>query len=338
VLSPLLVVLLLLFEPPAPGSEVAADPPPPTEAHLRSWVADLGHPEFKRREDATTQLQQWGELALPRIRRAAVSSDPEVRIRCVQILARILELGSEAAALDAELALEELASLGDSTVRLRAGYVLDSFSEIRTERLIHRIQVLGGFVTRAEHTTSQSQQIFITEEWKGDDADFLRLARLSETDYAIYLIEGANVSDAARAQLVKMAPRMEFRLQTRGRVALGISNDSTPGVNGVKIGSPSPDGAAHRAGLRRDDVIIQIRDTKVTKFEDITEYVRKCKPGEPVPVTVLREGVTSTETLEFTIQPRPWITDRMRQERDEYLKRREAAVRGQTSVSSPMRQ
>ncbi|HWE36073.1 MAG TPA: hypothetical protein VG406_05820 [Isosphaeraceae bacterium] len=64
-------------------------PGPGPEADPTSLVARLGSPRFVEREEATRSLQDLGEKALPALRAARESKDPEVRTRVAALVDRI---------------------------------------------------------------------------------------------------------------------------------------------------------------------------------------------------------------------------------------------------------
>lgn len=72
------VTLLVLFVP--------AFAEPTTEAETARMVRQLGAPSFAEREAATRALRSLGEKALPALRRASASSDPEARRRATLLL------------------------------------------------------------------------------------------------------------------------------------------------------------------------------------------------------------------------------------------------------------
>jgi Peptidase family M28/PDZ domain len=65
-------------------------------------------------------------------------------------------------------------------------------------------------------------------------------------------------------------------------------SDSPGGVRltGVRAGSP-----AEKAGLRGNDIIVQIGDTRVPDLQGMTNALRSHKPGDVVEIRILREGV-----------------------------------------------
>ena len=50
-----------------------------------------------------------------------------------------------------------------------------------------------------------------------------------------------------------------------------------------------PDSAAEEAGIRRDDIILEVNGEKVTRDNPLAEIILKYKPGDEVNMKVLRE-------------------------------------------------
>ncbi|WP_448202924.1 RIP metalloprotease RseP [Azospirillum sp. sgz302134] len=74
-----------------------------------------------------------------------------------------------------------------------------------------------------------------------------------------------------------------------------------PDVGGVQPGS-----AAERAGLRPGDVIVSINGSGIQRFEEIRQIV-SIQPGEPLQMTVQRDGRTETLTATPDVKE---VTDR----------------------------
>ena len=77
----------------------------------------------------------------------------------------------------------------------------------------------------------------------------------------------------------------------RLRVYLGTIPDYSQGEeNGVRLSGVSKGGPADLAGLRGDDVIVDLAGTEVNNIYDYTYILGSLKVGEEVSVTVLRDG------------------------------------------------
>jgi S1-C subfamily serine protease len=70
-------------------------------------------------------------------------------------------------------------------------------------------------------------------------------------------------------------------------------------ASGVLIVKVAPQGAAARAGLKPDDVIVQIGKNAVTDVASLVDALIKMNPGDLVPVRIYRgeEQLTVNVTL-----------------------------------------
>jgi serine protease Do len=69
---------------------------------------------------------------------------------------------------------------------------------------------------------------------------------------------------------------------------LGVSTDEDDG--GAKITNVTEGSGADKAGLKEDDVITKINDTKIEDPSDLTKAIGKYKPEDKVTVTYKRDG------------------------------------------------
>lgn len=65
--------------------------PDGAEVKIEAAATDLGSPDFKAREEATVALQGYEELAIPALKKAARSADPEVVRRAETVLKKLRE-------------------------------------------------------------------------------------------------------------------------------------------------------------------------------------------------------------------------------------------------------
>lgn len=70
---------------------------------------------------------------------------------------------------------------------------------------------------------------------------------------------------------------------------LGVTTDRE-GEEGVIIREVNKGSAAEKAGLKKDDIITKIDETKIEDPDDLTTVIRKHKPEEKVQVTFKRDG------------------------------------------------
>jgi serine protease Do len=81
------------------------------------------------------------------------------------------------------------------------------------------------------------------------------------------------------------------------RAMLGVVTEDTEG--GVKVTEVTNESAAKKAGIKEGDIITKIGDTKIEDPDQLTEAVRKHKPGEKVAVTLLRDKKEQKVTAEL---------------------------------------
>ena len=88
---------------------------------------------------------------------------------------------------------------------------------------------------------------------------------------------------------------LRFISQARAPVTIGISGDESEKVN-FKIANVRADSPAADAGLQIDDVITSFGGNKFTSA-NFLKVLARYKPGDKVPVTLLRAGHTITTTV-----------------------------------------
>jgi serine protease Do len=98
---------------------------------------------------------------------------------------------------------------------------------------------------------------------------------------------------------------------TRGYLGVAIQ-DVTPALapefnlqndHGAIVSEVEPNGPADKAGLKDGDVIVKFNGDQITDSRQLQLDVAGIKPGEKIPVQVLRNG--DEKTLDVTIKPVP---------------------------------
>jgi predicted metalloprotease with PDZ domain len=119
-------------------------------------------------------------------------------------------------------------------------------------------------------------------------------------DFFARYVEGHGIPDYAR-----LLGRAGILLKSNaGRASAGVLTlQDDPG--GVRITADVPFGSpAYQAGLERDDVLLTVGGTKVTRAADVEKHVQARKPGEPLPVMYERRGARLSTALKLGDDPR----------------------------------
>jgi len=78
------------------------------------------------------------------------------------------------------------------------------------------------------------------------------------------------------------------------KAVLGVG--STKDEKGAKIKSIEKESAAEKAGLKQDDIITKVGDTKIEGSDDLYDAIGKHEPEDKVTITYLRDGKESQTT------------------------------------------
>lgn len=93
------------------------------------------------------------------------------------------------------------------------------------------------------------------------------------------------------AEIDKVLPRLKNRekIAAQNRPYLGIQpGEGNPDVEGVQIAEVVNDSPAAKAGIRKDDVLVEFDGKKITDFESLREQLGEKKIGDTVAVKVKR--------------------------------------------------
>ena len=86
------------------------------------------------------------------------------------------------------------------------------------------------------------------------------------------------------------------------RAFLGVSSDQAA-RGGAQVGGVVSGGPAAKAGLREDDVIVEIDGEPVQEPNDVSAAVNASRPGDELSVVVERDGERRTLTVTLGEQP-----------------------------------
>jgi len=118
------------------------------------------------------------------------------------------------------------------------------------------------------------------EDMKGEDIQILRNNGIGP------------LMPRIRARIAPMIGGMKMMHDGNNRAFLGVVTEKTE--KGAKINSVEKESAAEKAGLKKDDIITKVGDTKIESSNDLYEAIGKYKPEEKVSVTYLRDGKENT--------------------------------------------
>lgn len=82
------------------------------------------------------------------------------------------------------------------------------------------------------------------------------------------------------------------------RAMLGVTTEKTAG--GAEIQSVTKESAAEKVGLKENDIITKVGDKKIESPDDLSEAIKKQKPGDKVSITYLRDKKEQKVTAELT--------------------------------------
>lgn len=91
------------------------------------------------------------------------------------------------------------------------------------------------------------------------------------------------------------------------RPYLGVLAEAVPGGTeraGVRVRDVAPGSPAAEAGLKRGDEIVKVGNKKVENFEGLANALTQHKPGDKVPLEVVRDGKEQTLTVTLGERPR----------------------------------
>ena len=148
--------------------------------------------------------------------------------------------------------------------------------------------------------------ILTLQKWKGTSKDLEHIKRLDRLRQ-LYVIRKEveemkyvhAISEEDVAEIQRALPQVE--VSWRGPAFLGVSGTDLLG-RGCEINTVSPNQAAAKAGLQRNDLILQFDGQDVDSFEQLVRLIGRHDPGDKIPATALR----GNQILEFEIVLEGW--------------------------------
>jgi len=290
-----------------PRTDLPAPPPLPKTVdpaavrhQARQFIKELDSADFRVRLAASRKLSEVAVGAVDELRMAAAQGSLEVRVRVIEILKTMYISPKDRESTAADAVLEGLAESGDPEVAMAANLVLTDHSDLRDRRAWQQIQRLGGrrrdlnqqriIVPNGAAVPIQQTvtNIELDEQWTGGDEGLKYFKRLNSIG-ALYLIDGANVSQEAVDALHRVIPGLN--VQRRGSAYLGIAGAPNPlGAAGCLVVSVKVNSAAFRAQIQRSDVITKFDGVEIQSFEGLITQIKTKKAGQRVTVEISRRG------------------------------------------------
>jgi serine protease Do len=111
--------------------------------------------------------------------------------------------------------------------------------------------------------------------------------------------DGFSFSGPGKLNGIAVTPRMLGNgNMPLNRAVLGVSTEKNE--KGAKITEVSKESAAEKSGLKKDDIITKVNDTKITDPESLYKTIGKFKPEEKVKLTYSRNGKEATTSAVLT--------------------------------------
>ena len=93
------------------------------------------------------------------------------------------------------------------------------------------------------------------------------------------------------------------RIEAEKRPFLGIRpGEGNPDVEGIQIVDVIKDSPAEKAGLKKDDVLIELGGIKITDFESLKEALELRKIGDEVVLKAMRKAKSGYQEKTFTLK------------------------------------
>jgi Zn-dependent M28 family amino/carboxypeptidase len=133
----------------------------------------------------------------------------------------------------------------------------------------------------------------------GDDWEKIDAAGLERVAAIVARVAGSVASRPAALTFRRAAAPAQVTSAPGYGAYLGSIPDFTPVPDGVKLSGVRAGSPAEKAGIRAGDVIVKMGEMDVHDLQGLTNALRAHKPGDTVPIVILRDGqrLTVTATL-----------------------------------------
>jgi S1-C subfamily serine protease len=107
------------------------------------------------------------------------------------------------------------------------------------------------------------------------------------------------------AEIDKLLPRLKKgeKIEAPKRPFLGIrAGEGNPDVEGIQIADVMKDSPAEKAGIKKEDVLVELGGVKITDSESLKEALEPRKIGEEVELKVMRKGKDGWQEKTFKLK------------------------------------
>jgi hypothetical protein len=196
------------------------------------------------------------------------------------------------------------------TIYIGGGGTAPSFEKILADADAASPLVVKSFgkggMGPSDHMSFALKRVPVLFFYSGQHADYHRPTddadKINYTGIAAVVDLAANVAQKLlvlpREQYVEAADAHSMFAGPGGpggaaafRASLGVVPDyAAEDVRGCRITGTSPGSPAQKAGLKEGDVLVQWGQNKMDSVYDLTDELKKAKPGQTVRIGVLRDG------------------------------------------------
>jgi len=254
---------------------------------LSEAAANLGSPDYAKREAATITLMNGKEKSLPYLKGLYKSGSLEASIRAVGILENTYISVKDKGIDDAEAVLQDYTIHAPPAISQRATEILRIHEDIAARRATVLVRSMNGKVEVTSKPTvmgiQEGERVVILPSWTGGNEGLRQIARIKSLTQ-IYQIRGAKVSDDKVNELRRDLPNV-VEISKRSPVRLGI--EFTPNSMGAGcIVSSVVGNTARMAGLEPFDKIVEMDGKPLKNCDDLVAILNDYKLGDTVVLTV----------------------------------------------------
>lgn len=319
---------------------------------IQRLATQLDDDRFTTRQQAQKHLNDLGLPAITEVEAVAKNGSLESATRAVNILLN----WSEAKPLDLRLAaLQALSRLPNHPRESAlANQLLSNFRQRVAKETLRKLgaRFTPNLIANGLNITN----VIIGPNWKGTNNDLKHLAALPYL--TILSFHGAPLDDLALKSLPKLPNLRRLEIYSTNDItpaAIKQFEQKAPHVQverrkgaflGVKCNNPlqqtiatvTPNGAAAKAGIQRQDQITEFNGEKVANFEELTKKIGEHFAGDTATLTIVRRNKTLKLKVTFDDWAKTGTAEQQLQQRQQFpLGRQGIQIRLQPPVPIPPR-